>query len=157
MTTERTLLTSADRALAFTTSNFTRTTNTLLLITGTNALRFAIAASERWAFQCLMSLQCDNTGGVGFGINGPSGATVEAAANGAGGGGTAFRSARITALATSTGAFAAAVTTPVGVVISGTMLNSTNAGTLDIMCRPITDTQTATIFAGAVLLGWRLA
>lgn len=125
-------------------SNVTDTTGALVSVTG---MSFAIGASEVWAFTFWIQSQCNNSGGVDYGINGPVSATIRAMAQGASTGITGRTSAVISALNTATGVSFNTVNSAGGwVEISGIMTNSTNAGTFQLQFDAHTASQTATIF-----------
>lgn len=136
-------------------SNFQSTSTNLAVITG---LTIPILANERWAFLCEMVFQNDTTAnGVKFGVNGPTGATVEGIYLGLGTGTSNTKHDRLTALHTQSTNYSTVATTPGGMKIAGSMLaDGSHSGNLDIEGKITTD-GTLTVFIGAWLLGWRLA
>lgn len=135
-------------------SNVTDTTGGLVSVTG---MSFAIAASEVWAFECWMQTQCNNTGGILYGINGPSGSAVRAMAQGASTGITAQTSAVISALNTVTAVAFNTVSSAGGrSMISGTMTNGATPGTWQLQFAAGVSTQTATIFKESFCKAYRV-
>lgn len=126
----------------------TSTTNTASsVLTNLPGFQFSIGPNETWVFHCSM-LQTGAAGGSEYGVNGPSGATVQAVAVGNTGAITTISAGFITALNT-------AETIPFGttaisgyVTIDGEMTASSTAGSWTLMRKAVTPTSTA-LLAGS--------
>lgn len=119
---------------------------------------FDIAANENWLFE--FNLICTGVAGGGkVAVNGPSGATLLASVWGTTSGVTAYNNDPITALntanATALGTFTTANSTIIKV--SGTMRNSTNAGTVQLRGTNVTNSNTFTIKAGSHMIAQRIS
>lgn len=115
---------------------------------------FSIPANESWEFDCNIGVT-GATGGAKYGINGPAGATVNAAAFGPLASATAYTSASITALNTATIAFhtAAAATF---FQLTGTMTTSSTAGTWVFEREEGTSGDPSTALAGSYCRATRI-
>ncbi len=119
---------------------------------------WAIGASEVWAFFFWLQHGCDNTGGIKYGINGPSGATLRAMTQGATTGVTAQSSVLITALNTVTAIAYNTVNSQGGrAMISGRCTASSTPGTMQLQFCAGTSTQTATLYSESMGIAVRVS
>jgi hypothetical protein len=135
------------------TSNYTNSTNVLSDVTG---LGWTVAANEVWYLEFNLKLGCNNTGGSKLALTFPAGGVLLIHAWGINTGSTTFRAEFMTTSGTATGAFCA-VASFGGIRISGTYVNSSTAGTVQLQAQSTTDTQTTTIYANSILFGVRVA
>jgi collagen type VII alpha len=115
---------------------------------------FAIPANETWEYDCNIGVT-GATGGSKYGINGPSGATVQARVFCPLASATAFTSSAITALNTASVACATAAATT-WVEVMGTMTTSSTAGTWNFMRAEGTTGDTTTALAGSYCSAHRI-
>lgn len=124
-------------------------------------LSFVMAANEVFAFCFDIAQSCNNTGGVKFAITVPSGATLTANATGIGASVGVPTSSRITTSGTLTSAFNTLNNTGNATAgwtrISGTVLNSTTAGTVALQFAAGTATQSAVVYAGSSLVAHKVS
>lgn len=131
------------------TSNFTTTSATLVDVTG---LSFAIGASEKWVVVVRARGNTSATASIQFGFTAPSGATIT-------GNQTRVSNAyatptAITALATATTAIAL-TNDAYYADIQVEIVNSTNAGTVQLQAQSSDGTNTAYVSVGSVLRAYR--
>lgn len=141
-------LTQISQVLA---ANYTNTNSAGGTLT---TLTFNAADGEVWFLEFRGTIQCSSTGGLKFAIHAPAGSVCEGAIHGQLGTGlNTYGSIRITDSATPTyvGAFSAVATTPQGLWGQARIKLVGNGGAITIGCRPVTNTQTATLFAGFYL------
>ncbi len=123
------------------------------------SMSFPIAVNEAWCFFFWIQHGCNNTGGVDYAINGPTGAVYRALAQGASSGITAQTSAVMSVLNTATGVSFNTVNSQGGrAMISGKIVaDATHAGTVALRFCAHTSTQTATFYAESFGVAVRVA
>ena len=132
-------------------------TTTVVTAGSVTDMSFAIGASEVWSFDFYLSNGCSGVGGVKWAINGPAGATFRAHAVGMSTGITAITSDLMTALATLGIAFNAVALATGWTRITGTVVNSTTPGTVQLQFASTTAAQTSTAYAGSNLSAHRIS
>lgn len=133
-------------------SDATTTSTTAADVTG---LSFAIGANEIWSFEFNLRTGSSSAAGIKLGLNVPASATFLATAIHSQAGGT-FTSELFTADDT-LGATIMTANAQTGVTrISGTIANSTNAGTVQLRFAKVTS-GTATVAANSYVVAWRIA
>lgn len=135
-------------------SNATRTAQTLADIAG---LTVALSASATYAFEAVLScLTSADTNGTEYAVQfSQSGATIESQITGSLST-TASKTERITALNTATSAYMTGNAQTGGIIISGTIVTTTNAGNLTIQHLKVTG-GTSTVYIGSYLTASRIA
>jgi hypothetical protein len=134
-------------------SNVTTTSTSAANVTGAS---FAIGANENWSFEFYGRIGCDNTGGVKFAADVPSGATLLAQAVGVGASATTVTSALLTSDNALSGVAFNSVNDQNGWVrITGHVRNSSNAGNIQITFASATSGQTSTVYVDSTLVGRR--
>lgn len=139
-------------SISRTTSDFSKTSDTTL--EDVPGLSFAIAASEVWAFIVFGGVTAAVTADVKLGVTGPSGATASYATPNHHGGTNIHRTASIgTGIEFQTGDSA-----PEEFNFSGMVVNSTNAGTVQVQAAQFASSGTATtIYANSFIIALRLS
>jgi hypothetical protein len=127
------------------------TVGTLQVLPG---MGFQIGANEIWWYKCLM-MAVGATGGAKFGINGPSGATVQATVYGATSA-SAFTDTPITTLNTANGTACLSAAAADMCIIEGTMANSTTAGSWTLQREAANTSDTVTLNAGSYCTAQRI-
>lgn len=110
------------------------------------SMSFAIAENESWKFEFNIFVANNNTNGVAFGIDIPASATMRWIALGNGSGSTNFlTTGTITDEGLGGNFWRINSATPGQVTLVGSVTNSTNAGTVQLIAAPVVDTETTTI------------
>ena len=134
------------------TSNFTKNNNdTLGNVTG---LSFAIPASQVWAFQVFAEASIGATPDIKVALTVPAGATATGLATKIDA--AATQSVRVADYTSAQALVSAAA--GVGLLLSGTVVNSTTAGTVQVQAAQNTATVEDTIiYAQSYIMAWRIA
>lgn len=137
------------------TSDVTTTADTAGDVTG---LGFAIAASEVWCAEFHLKIGCNNTGGVKFAITVPASATFMATVQGSS---TSPSSLTTSILATSgalsSSSFSAVNSANCWLKVSVCVVNSTNAGSVQLQFASTTAGQTSTVYANSYVIARKIA
>jgi len=125
----------------------TTVTTTVIAAASVTGMSFAIPASETWSFEFFLQNGCSGIGGVKFAIVVPTGATFRAVAVGMSTAVTAVTSAVLTVSGTLSGvAFNAVALTTGWTRITGSVVNATTAGTVELRFASTTAAQTSSVY-----------
>lgn len=129
-----------------------RTTTSASFVNITDAA-IAIGASETWSFEAHLSVGCNNTGGGQWTVTVPAGAAVRFQVYGNVASATAFTGITVTTSGANTVTLCTANAQGRLCKISGVVVNSTNAGSIQLQHRAITAGQTVTTNANSYMTG----
>lgn len=135
-------------------SDYTSSDVALSDVTG---LSFPIGASEVWEFDVYLAVYQSGTGGIKVAINGPAGATVTVREHGTTADVNTFLFNRNTSLNTAGATFCTASGYDGMLYLHGVIVNSTNAGTVQLRGRRGTANGTARIYANSYMVARKVA
>jgi hypothetical protein len=143
-----------EHSFSYTTSNFTKNANTTF--SDVPDLSFPIGASEVWYFEVDAQCVVPSTPGMKMLFTVPSGATATGSAIAFGS--SAVRAQRVSNWTVSKSVFASGGQQGTTCRLSGLVVSSSTAGTVQLQAAQETSTATdCTIYAGSTIIAWRMA
>ena len=128
-------------------------TTTLATFGNVTDLAIAIPASETWSFEAALTVGCNNTGGSQYTVTVPAGAALRLMVQGNTSSATAWTEIAITTSGANTVTLCTANAQGRMCFLRGVVVNSTNAGNLQVQFRSITAGQTSTCNSNSYLTG----
>lgn len=117
------------------TSQYTNSTTTFSNVSGGNTIQFAVAASQNYTATCHLYYQAAATGGLNIEFTGPASPTVVRYGIDLPTAITGVSSGEADAFGTSIGAVSTAGATNLDAMVSFSLINGTNAGTVNLLAK----------------------